>query len=351
MAFPHPLRRPLLHSLFQRHPYLLQVLHLRQLLPLPLDPLHRTPQPVLEHPSQLLVLRPRQPLRQRVRYPQQVLRRPTLLQPHHRPHQIPARHRVRPDPLLVHYEVALRRLVRRQPLPHRRDQLAHLLRRAPRVRAVVEHYRQHRRQAARLLRFLPLPPLPTLVAQPLLVHQADVDQDAQRHVVVIARLELQQHQQIGPLVSHPQPPYGVPVALQQLVADVLGRQLLQRREVYGSELLAAEEGAHEVLDHAREGEQHLVPLVVPGTGLASGAHYRIVAVRSGERQSREDAQRFEVPANLGRQRHRFGVEVVELRVDVPQRLREVEVLLVRSDADVAAGGEAGCRRSWSGWRS
>ena len=264
-AFPQPLRRPLLHSLFQRHPYLLQVLHLRQLFPRRHELCDRTPQPVDEHPSQLHVLLPRQPLRQDVRYPCQVRRRPTLLQPDHRPHQITRRHSVRPGALLVDHKVPLRRLVRRQPLPCRRDQLAHLLRRAPRRRAVVEHHRHHQRQPPARLR--------RLVAHQLLVQQTGVAQDAQRHVAVIARLKLQQYQQIGPPLPHPQPPYGVAVAFQQLVADVLGRQLPQGREIARVEMIAADEGAQQVLDHAREGEQSLVPLIVPGARLLAGTHF------------------------------------------------------------------------------
>ena len=64
--------------------------------------------------------------------------------PHHRTQQVAPRQIVRSHAPRVKYVVALRRLIRRQPPPRQRDQLAHLPRRGPRLSPVVEHYRQHR---------------------------------------------------------------------------------------------------------------------------------------------------------------------------------------------------------------
>lgn len=56
--------------------------------------------------------------------------------------------------------------------------------------------------------------------------------------------------------------HGVADAFEQLVADVLRRQLAQGREADRRGPVARSEAAHQILDHARECEELLVGLVV-----------------------------------------------------------------------------------------
>jgi len=100
------------------------------------------------------------------------------------------------------------------------------------------------------------------VAGQLLVQQGGVLQDAQRHVGVVVRLELEQHQDVQPGVAVAYAPDGVAVAGAPLVADVFGGQFVEGGEVYGVDPVSPDEAAKQILDHAGEGEEMLVVLVV-----------------------------------------------------------------------------------------
>ena len=176
---------------------------------------------------------------------------------------------------LVKQDVTLRRLVTRQRRRHRGDQVADLDRGAPRGIAVVEHDRQHRRAAAVGLQ--------RPVAAQLPVQQGRVFQDAQRHVRVVAGLELQQDQHVEPGVAVADAPDGVAVAGAPVVADVGGGELGEGGEVDGVEPVFAHEAPQQVLDHAGEGEQTLVVLVVHGPDCTLDRHLRtLVGLLAGQ---------------------------------------------------------------------
>ena len=90
-ALPNVRLRPFRHPLFQRHRHLLDT-H-SDMRPFragaALQPPQQNTQPVRERPPQLALPLGVQPARQQSRRPRQVLRRPALLQQHHRPRQIP----------------------------------------------------------------------------------------------------------------------------------------------------------------------------------------------------------------------------------------------------------------------
>ena len=73
------------------------------------------------------------------------------------------------------------------------------------------------------------------------------------------------------MLAQGQAPDGVAVALEEFVADVLGGELAQLREVGRGQQVIGEAGAQQVLDHELGGEQALVVLVVQH-GLVP--HYR-----------------------------------------------------------------------------
>ena len=254
---------PALHSFRQHRLYLLELRLLGQRRH-PEPPGHHPPNPLPERSLQLRIARTAQPSGQRVHRLSQLLHRAAALQPHDRRHQVATRQILfAPSPLVKH-EVALRRLVSPQPLPHRRDQPRHLGPGPPPRLAVVEHDGQYRRQSAvRVQR---------LLAEQVLVQQPRVDQDAQRHVGVIRRLELQQHQHVQPLVAQPHPPYSIALAPAEIVAHELRGQLLQGVEVESRDPVLGDEPAQEVRDHPGVGEQGLVggvghpPTVMHGRG-------------------------------------------------------------------------------------
>ena len=227
-SFPQPLLGPLGCPFDQCHPHILQGPHRRHHRTRRRHPLGDLPYPVHERAPQLRRAWILQPELQCITHPQHVPERPTLLQAGHRVQQVAARQIVGRHALQVKQEVALRRLIRRQPRSARSNQPAHLSRRGPRLGAVVEHDRQHRRQP-------PIGYLRRLVAHQLLVEQAGVGEDTQRHPAIVLGLELQQDQQIHPVLAEAQAPDGVAVALAQLVADVLGGELAQLGEVGGGQ--------------------------------------------------------------------------------------------------------------------
>ena len=150
----------------------------------------------------------------------------------------------------------MRRLKGREERSGRGDQLPDLPRRLPGRLAVVEHDRQHRGAEAVGVQ--------GLVAPELAVQERGVFKDPERHVRVVTGLELQQHEHVQPAVPEAEPPHGVAVAAAQVVAHVLARELPERGEVRLVEPPAGGHGAEQVLDHAREGEEPLVVLVVHG---------------------------------------------------------------------------------------
>ena len=229
-AFPAPLLAPLLGPL--RHPFCQS--HRRFLqgcagCPVRLPRLHASSQlihPLRKHRAETRVCRRPQPTDQRDGHLQEILRRLALLEAGHPAHQVARRQIVHRDVPLVKQQRVLRRLAGRQHRGHRRhggDQVAHLERGGPRRVAVVEHHRHDRR---------PVPGRPEFPAavEPL-VEQRRVLHVAQRHVGVDGGLELQHDEEMERAVAEAHAPRGVPAAGLAQIADVLGRQLLERAEV------------------------------------------------------------------------------------------------------------------------
>ena len=171
----------------------------------------------------------------------------------HPAHQVARRQIVHRDAPLVKQQRALRQLAGRQ---HRRrgaDQVAHLERRGPRCVAVVEHHRHDRRPLPGRAEFL--------AAGEFLVEQRRVLVVAQRHVGVDGGLELQHDEEMERAVAEAHAPRGVPAAGLAQIADVLGRQLLERAQVDLVDPRRADR-AQQIAHHVREAEQLFVDRIV-----------------------------------------------------------------------------------------
>ena len=253
-AFAAPLLGPLRNPFDQRHRRFLQGLAQIHFSRVRADPGDHLPHPRRERATEIRVrLRP-QPAPQRFGHPRHVGRRPALLETDHRPHQVAERKIVHRDAALVKQQRALRRLAWRQRRRHRRYEIAHLQRARPRRVAVVEHHRQHRRPLSGRAQLAPAAQLP--------VKQRRVFQVAQRHAGIVARLELEQHQQVQPAVAEPHPPGGVATALLAAVADVLGGKPLERVQVDVGEPVRMADGTQQVAHHAWEAEQAPIDRIV-----------------------------------------------------------------------------------------
>ena len=206
--------------------------------------------------------------RQEPRHLLQIVRRTDLFHPRQPGRQL-ARI-VRLGVAQVNQQVALRRLEgvqRRVGRAGRDDQVAHVVRRGPARFAVVEHHREYQRQLARRHLFR---------SEQFAVEHHGVLVHPQRHRRVAACLELQQHQHVGPDAvgaSCADAPHGVAVALLEVVADVLGRNLLERAQVQRFERGLGRDAAQQVGHHLRERVDALVDGVAGG-GVLLHAAYR-----------------------------------------------------------------------------
>ena len=213
------------------------------------------PGPLPECALQVLVPRSRQAPPQRIERSHHLLGTPAALQPNERRDQVLVLRTRRLEACTVariQHEVSLRRLKGRQLGPDRRKQIRHVLRRRPRMPAIVEHDRKHRWERA------------GTGACQVLVQQRRVGQDAQRHRPVHDRLELQQHQHVEPPVAEPNPPHPILVTLAEIVADAAVGPTLQSREIELGDPVPRHESDQQVAHHFREREQQLVRGVEPG---------------------------------------------------------------------------------------
>ena len=207
-------------------------------------PRHHRHRQLRERPTQALMFRTRQQLRQLPQRPRNPGHRP-LFQRNLRRHHVPDRQILHPERVLVNQQMALLRLVGRQRRTHRRHRLRHLQRRRPPALPVVDHDGQHRRQLA--VRRQPT------AADQLQVHLRRVGQDPRRHVAVDAGLELQQHQQIEPVFAaapeaHPPDRVGAPAAA-AVAAGIFAGHRFEGGEIQRRRQLRRGEAAQQVLDH------------------------------------------------------------------------------------------------------
>ncbi len=103
------------------------------------------------------------------------------------------------------------------------NQFADFLRRIPAFAAVVQHQRQHRRQA--------LFGGQSLGADQILVQHAHIHHDAHGHERVNAGLEFQQQIHIKPFLAPTHPPDDIVLAFAQVVGDITATDFFQACEI------------------------------------------------------------------------------------------------------------------------
>ncbi len=181
--------------------------------------------------------------------------------------RLPTRKIVQANVAFVKHQRPLGRLERLQRRWSRPDQTPNLHLRRPRRIAVVQHHWQHWRPFTRSTQ--------PVAAGQLGVEQRRVLQVPQRHQEILARLELQQHEQAWFAVATGNTPHAVPQTLLADLANVLRRQLLEALEIEPCDHLGVADGVQQVLHHAREREQAPVVAIVHAAKASERARRRM----------------------------------------------------------------------------
>ncbi len=126
--------------------------------------------------------------------------------------------------------------------------------RHPAPSPVVQHHRQHRRQAGAHGK------LPGV--NQILVEQAEVIEHPYRHVGIDAGLEFQQQIHVEPIRSPAQPPDHIVAALSQPVVDKMGGVFFQGGEIKIGHPVLANEAAQQIRHHFGMGKQPFVTTIV-----------------------------------------------------------------------------------------
>ena len=118
-------------------------------------------------------------------------------------------------------------------------------------------------------------------ANKILMEQAGVDHNAQRHEAVHRGLKFQQQIHIKPLLAPAYSPNGIAVPAAQVVSNVAAVHLLQGIQVQRRDPLFRQEANQQILDHPVVREEQLVDSVVLVHGHLANGYRRAWRRRAG----------------------------------------------------------------------